>query len=142
MTAISTDKRKLSLVRKQRPVEHDIQTAIAALDDKKAQDITVISLKGKSAMADALVIATGTSDRHVTTLVDNVRQALERDGTTVLSVEGTDTGHWVLLDAGSMIVHVFQPEARQMYRLERLWSPTFWDEDDTALDTKAEKGIV
>ncbi|MBI1363263.1 MAG: ribosome silencing factor [Proteobacteria bacterium] len=116
-------------------------TARRALEDKKAEDIAVISLKGKSAMADALIIATGTSDRHVNTLIDNVRAELEKQGSVVHSVEGTASGHWVLLDAGSVVVHVFQPEARQLYRLERLWSPTFWD-DDEQVDSKADLGIL
>jgi len=142
LTAISITKSKLSLVSKGNPVEQDVRTITQALDDKKAEDISVINLKGKSAMADALIVATGTSDRHVNTLVDHVKDMLEAAGTPVQSIEGAASGHWVLLDAGHIVVHVFQTEARQLYRLERLWSPTFWDDEDDKVDNKADLGTL
>ena len=112
--------------------DQQIKLAMAALDDKKALDIVPISLKGKSTMADALVIASGTSTRHAQNLAQYVVEVLEDAGVDILGVEGMDSGEWVLVDTGDIVVHVFQEEARELYRLERLWSHTF--DDDNATD--------
>lgn len=102
-----------------------LEVANAALTDKKAEDIVPLSLVGKTSMADAMIIATGTSSRHVVTLVDTVCEALAKAGYTVDGVEGQMVGDWVIVDTGDILVHVFQEEARAHYRLERLWSHNF-----------------
>lgn len=106
-------------------VVRQLEVANAALTDKKAEDIVPLSLVGKTSMADAMIIATGTSSRHVVTLVDTVCEALAKAGYTVDGVEGQMVGDWVIVDTGDILVHVFQEEARAHYRLERLWSHNF-----------------
>lgn len=93
-----------------------------ALDDNKAEDIVAIDLIGKSSFADAMLVASGRSARHVVSLADHVSQALRQAGFAQPSIEGKDTGDWVLLDAGDVIVHLFRPEVRQFYNLEKMWS--------------------
>lgn len=93
-----------------------------ALDDNKAEDIVAIDLTGKSSFADAMVVASGRSARHVVALADHVAHALRDNGFPSPPIEGKDTGDWVLLDAGDVIVHLFRPEVRQFYNLEKMWS--------------------
>lgn len=111
------------------------QTVLAktTLDDRKAENIVEISLVGKSSMAETMLIATGTSRTHVLSLADYTMQALKEAGATIHGVEGMDNGEWVLIDTGDIIVHIFQEEARQLYRLERLWMHSF-DDTDTEED--------
>lgn len=90
--------------------------------DKKAEDVVALDVRELTSFADTFVIATGTSDRHVRSVVDGIVAALTQAGEPPLGVEGTEEGRWVLIDATDVIVHVFQREARQTYALERLWS--------------------
>jgi ribosome-associated protein len=92
------------------------------LDEGKAEDIVTIDLAGKSSMADYLVIASGRSTRQVTALADQVATALKDSGHGRVPVEGKAHGDWVLLDAGDVIVHLFRPEVRTFYNLEKMWS--------------------
>ena len=94
----------------------------SSLGDDKAQDVVVIDLAGKTTIADAMVIATGTSQRHVGAIAENLWERLKRAGLGAISVEGGRNCDWVLLDAGDVIVHVFRPEIRAFYNLEKLWS--------------------
>lgn len=93
----------------------------AALEDAKAEEIVALDMAGKSALADHMLIASGRSDRHVMAIADRVVQALKERRHEPVRVEGMNTGEWVLIDAGDVIVHVFKPETRQFYNLERLW---------------------
>lgn len=93
----------------------------SALEDAKAEQIVSLDMAGKSALADQMVIASGRSDRHVSAIADRVVQALKERRHEPIRVEGMNTGEWVLIDAGDVIVHVFKPETRQFYNLERLW---------------------
>lgn len=102
----------------------DIQSVVkATLDDGKALDIVTINLRGKSDIADYMVIASGTSDRHTSSLaqnlVKNIKDKLRYDHVTV---EGVADGNWVLVDFGDVIVHIFKPEYREMYNLEKMWA--------------------
>jgi ribosome-associated protein len=90
------------------------------LDDHKAEDVVVIDLNGKSSIADSMVIATGRSQRQVTALAENLREALD-PVTRRLSIEGLPQGDWVLIDTGDVIVHLFRPEVRAFYNLEKMW---------------------
>lgn len=101
---------------------HQRQVIETALDDLKAQDIVVIDLAGKATFADYMVIASGTSSRHAASLADNAAHALKQNGFRVFGTEGQQAGEWVCLDAGDIVVHVFQPEFRKLYNLEKLWS--------------------
>lgn len=92
------------------------------LDDHKANDITAIDLTGKADFADSMVIASGTSQRHVASLADHVIHALKDAGFEHVPAEGQEAGEWVLVDAGDVIVHIFHPEARSRYNLEKMWS--------------------
>lgn len=85
-------------------------------------------------MADDMLIATGTSRTHVLALAQNVEKALKDAGAPMVSIEGADEGEWVLVDGGDIVVHIFQPEARAHYRLERLWAHNFDVDDDNELD--------
>jgi ribosome-associated protein len=91
------------------------------LDDAKAERLVKIDLKGKSSIADYMVIASGRSDRHVGAVAEQLRKHLKEAGRTSVRVEGLETCDWVLIDVGSIIVHVFRPEVRDFYNLEKMW---------------------
>lgn len=92
-----------------------------SLDDDKAEQIVVIDLIGKSSIADHMVIATGRSSRQVGAMADHLREKLHAAGVRRVSIEGMPQGDWVLLDAGDIIVHLFRPEVRSFYNLEKMW---------------------
>jgi len=92
------------------------------LDDDKAQDVVFIDLKGKSAVADALIVASGRSHRHVGAMADHLLRALQEPGPGKARVEGLPHCDWVLIDTGDVIVHLFRPEVRQFYNIEKIWS--------------------
>jgi ribosome-associated protein len=91
------------------------------LDDHKAEDIVVIDLKGKSSIADFMVIATGRSTRQVSGMADHIVQRLKELGIKGITPEGLRQRDWVLIDAGDVIVHLFRPEIRSFYNLEKMW---------------------
>ncbi|RME63022.1 MAG: ribosome silencing factor [Alphaproteobacteria bacterium] len=93
-----------------------------ALDDGKAEDIVTIDLRGKSTIADFMAIASGRSQRQVTALAERVLRALKDAGLGTAKVEGLAAGDWVLIDAGDAIVHLFRPQVRAFYDLEKMWS--------------------
>jgi ribosome-associated protein len=99
-----------------------LETILTALDDGKAEDIVSIDLIGKSSIADTMVVASGRSDRHVGAVADRVLRALKDAGHGKAAVEGLQTCDWVLIDAGNVIVHLFRPEVRDFYNLEKMWS--------------------
>jgi ribosome-associated protein len=92
-----------------------------SLDDDKAEDIVAIDLAGKSSIGDHMVIATGRSNRQVSAMADHLIGKLKQTGVRRISVEGMTTGDWVLIDAGDIIVHLFRPEVREFYALEKMW---------------------
>ena len=96
--------------------------ALACLEDTKAEDIVSIDLAGKSSLADGMVIASGRSQRHVGSVADYLVEAFKKAGCKSPRVEGMTHCDWVLIDAGDIVVHVFRPEVREFYNLERLWS--------------------
>ena len=99
------------------------QIAVAALEDIKARDITVFDVRKQTSLYDTLIIASADSNRQVKALANNVREKLKDAGATILGVEGEDSGEWVLVDAGDLIVHIMQPAVRAYYNLEELWAP-------------------
>ena len=101
--------------------EEVIKIAIAALEDVKGTDILTIDVRDKTSIADYMLICTGTSNRQLNALVDNVRDKVKAAGLKSLSEEGKGDSDWVLLDLGDVIVHVMTAAARQFYDLERLW---------------------
>jgi len=95
---------------------------LARLEDMKAEDSVTIDLTDKPSIGDYMVVTTGRSNVHVGAIADNVVRALKGAGNTGIRVEGLRQGDWVLIDAGSVIVHVFRPEVREFYNLEKMWS--------------------
>jgi ribosome-associated protein len=95
---------------------------LASLDADKAEDIVTIDLEGRSSVADALVIASGRSARHVSAMAENLARKLKDGGYGTRPIDGLAQGDWVLVDAGDVIVHLFRPEVRTYYDLEGMWS--------------------
>lgn len=100
----------------------DVATAIGAIEDLKGRDLLVLDLRGLSDATDYFIVASGTSDAHVRGIANSVLDKLGRRGVRAHHVEGLPTGRWVLLDFVDFVVHLFHPEARGFYQLERLWS--------------------
>jgi ribosome-associated protein len=92
------------------------------LDEAKAEDIVTIDLAGKSSIGDFMVIASGRSDRHVGAIAEQVQKKLKEKGLGRVRIEGLEACDWVLIDTGDIIVHVFRPEVREFYNLEKMWS--------------------
>ncbi len=103
-------------------IEELKQLILTALDDMKAVDVVELDVKGKTSVTDVLVIASGTSSRHVKSIASNVALEAKKQGQKPLGVEGETEGEWVLVDLGDIIVHVMQPHVRDFYDLEKLWS--------------------
>ena len=99
-----------------------LRIVLARLDDMKAEDTVTIDLTGKTSIADAMVVTSGRSNRHVASVADSVIEGLEKAGVKGIRVEGKRNGDWVLIDAGDLIVHVFRPEVRAFYDLEKMWA--------------------
>ena len=111
-------------ISKVRPdAEEILRLVLASLDDMKAEDTVTIDLTGKSTIADAMVVTSGRSNRHVGSVADRVLEDLAKAGVPGLRVEGKRHCDWVLIDAGDVIVHVFRPEVRAFYNLEKMWAP-------------------
>ena len=98
------------------------QIIINILDNNKAQDIVSIDLKDKSSMADYMIIASGTSSRHIQSLSEQVLEKLIDNGITNSKIEGKESNEWKLVDGIDLIVHIFHPEKRKFYELEKIWS--------------------
>lgn len=99
-----------------------LQQTRSILEDDKAVDLTTIDLTGKTPMSDYMVIASGTSQRHVSSMADSLISKLKDEGFGRPRVEGLSQGDWVLVDAGDVIVHLFRPEVRDFYNLEKMWT--------------------
>ncbi len=98
------------------------QIVINTLDINKAQDIISIDLKDKSSMADFMIIASGTSSRHIQSLSEQVLEKLRKNGIKNSKIEGKDSNEWKLVDGIDLIIHIFHPEKRKFYELEKMWS--------------------
>jgi len=106
-----------------RPASVDLLSLVhATLEDAKAEDITTIDLHGKSSIGDHMVVASGRSQRHVGAIADQLQRALKNNGLGRTRVEGLPHCDWVLIDAGDVIVHIFRPEVREFYNLEKMWT--------------------
>ena len=100
-----------------------LERILASLDEDKAEDVVQIDLRGKTAIADFMVIATGRSSRQVAGISEKLSDRLKHEYGIISKIEGRDTGDWVLIDTGDVIVHVFRPEVREFYQLEKMWQP-------------------
>jgi ribosome-associated protein len=105
-----------------------LRAVLACLEDSKAEDTVTIDLTSKSSIGDYMVVATGRSQRHVASIADRVVKDIHAAGVSGVRVEGMRQGDWVLIDAGDIIVHVFRPEIRAFYNLEKMWSGGAADE--------------
>lgn len=111
------------------PAAHDLTSdqilarILSSLDDDKAEDIVTIDLRGRSAMADHMVIASGRSARQVGAIAEKLADRMKQLTGRTPRIEGKDTGDWVLIDTDDVIVHVFRPEVREFYQLEKMWMP-------------------
>lgn len=103
---------------------------VSALDDNKAEEIVALSLTGKCSFADAMIVASGRSPRHVGALAEHVIDAIKTTGYNPPPAEGKETGDWVLIDAGDVVVHIFRPEVRQFYNIEKMWSAPAIEQDN------------
>ena len=92
------------------------------LNDGKAENIVSIPLEGKSSIADYMIIANGTSSRHITALSNQISTKLKKLGLQIFSIEGQREGNWILVDAGDVIIHLFREEVREFYNLDKMWS--------------------
>ena len=105
-----------------------LELITTSLDDDKAENVLTIPLKGKSVMADYMVVATGTSSRQVAAMAEHIEFKLKQNKIDVLGLEGLRQADWVLIDANDVIVHLFRPEVREFYGLERMWSDAVAEE--------------
>jgi ribosome-associated protein len=101
-----------------------LERILSSLDDDKAEEVITIDLRGKSSIADHMVICSGRSSRQVGAIAEKLADRLKAEFGRSVRTEGKDTGDWVLIDAGDVIVHVFRPEVREFYQLEKMWQPT------------------
>jgi ribosome-associated protein len=106
-----------------------IDTVLASLEDSKAENIVSIDIQGKSSLGDYMVIASGRSHRHVSAVADHLLKALKDAGLGNARVEGLASADWVLIDSGDIIVHVFRPEVRDFYNLEKMWQAPDLEEE-------------
>ncbi|MDT8858051.1 ribosome silencing factor [Paracoccaceae bacterium Fryx2] len=100
-----------------------LERIMASLDDDKAEEVVQIDLRGRSDMADYMVICSGRSTRQVASISEKLVDRLKQEFNWASKIEGKETGDWVLIDAGDVIVHVFRPEVREFYQLEKMWLP-------------------
>ena len=97
---------------------------LSSLDQDSAEEIVTIDLNGKSSIADHMVVCSGRSSRHVAAVAEKLVERLKAEAGVIARVEGKETADWVLIDAGDVIVHVFRPEVREFYQLEKMWMPS------------------
>ena len=100
-----------------------LAAVLQSLDDDKGEDIVQINLRGKSEMGDYMVIASGRSTRQVSAMAEKLADKLKQELCIISKTEGKETGDWVLVDTGDVIVHIFRPEVREFYQLEKMWQP-------------------
>jgi len=109
-----------------------LKLILTSLDDDKAEDIVAIDLRGKSEMADHMIIASGRSSRQVGAMAEHLADRLKSEMDRLCRIEGKDTCDWVLIDCGDAVVHLFRPEVREFYQLEKMWAPELATEASSA----------
>ena len=102
-----------------------IDVVLQSLEDAKAEDIVSVDIVGKSSLADYMVVTSGRSNRHVSAVADQVVKALREAGFGKPRIEGLPHADWVLVDGGDVIVHIFRPEVRDFYNIEKMWQADF-----------------
>lgn len=111
-----------SPVRSAEAAARALELVLASLEDSKAEDIVTINIAGKSALGDYMVVVSGRSSRHVMAISDHLISDMKDEGYNNARIEGQETGDWVLIDMGDIIIHVFRPEIREFYNIEKMWA--------------------
>lgn len=106
-----------------------LETVLASLDDSKAENIIPIDIQGRSSLGDHMVVASGRSHRHVAAVADHLIKAIKEAGLGTPRVEGLSNADWVLIDSGDIIIHLFRPEVREFYNLEKMWQMPDLDDE-------------
>lgn len=104
-----------------------LAAVLSSLDEDKAEDVVQIDLRGKTAIGDHMVVCSGRSSRQVSAISEKLVERLKAEFGHMSRIEGKNTGDWVLVDTGDIIVHIFRPEVREFYQLEKMWMPTSGD---------------
>ena len=112
---------------------------LASLEDDKAENVIALDLEGRAAFTDRMIIATGLADRQIAAMAAHLEEKLHEAGLKRIQIEGASGSDWVLIDAGDIVIHLFKPDARAMYGLERMWGPDL-DEDKPAADAPPAPG--
>lgn len=107
------------------PEPHMIDLVLQSLDDAKAEQTVAIDITGKSSLTDHMVVTSGRSNRHVSAVADQLVKSLREHGFGKPRIEGLPHADWVLVDAGDVIVHIFRPEVREFYNIEKMWAADF-----------------
>jgi ribosome-associated protein len=102
-------------------LEHVQRLIVGSLEDDKAEDVVTLDLEGKATFCDRMIVATGLADRQITAMAEHLLEKLREAGLKRVQLEGAGGSDWVLIDAGDIVVHLFKPEARAMYALEKMW---------------------
>ena len=110
-------------------VEDVLSTVTASLEDSKAEELVTIDIREKSAIADYMVIASGRSNRHVNAIADHLLREVKKSGLGSAKVEGLQSADWVLIDIGDIVIHIFRPEVREFYALEKMWQVPVSEQD-------------
>jgi ribosome-associated protein len=118
----------LSMERSEPAAAKALKLVLESLEDSKAENVTSIDIAGKSALGDYMVVVSGRSNRHVTAIAEHLIDDLKAGGLGSPRIEGLETGDWVLIDSGDIIVHIFRPEIREFYNLEKMWAAPDMDE--------------
>jgi ribosome-associated protein len=113
---------KTAALQAQPDADKTLNMILSRLEDMKAEETITIDLRGKSAFSDYMIVTSGRANRHVGAIAENVTKGLKENGITSIHVEGLPNCDWVLIDSGDVVLHVFRPEVREFYNLERLWS--------------------
>ncbi len=119
-----------SLEKGRKDPEEALDIVLSSLDESKAEEILTLDLRGKSSLADFMVIASGRSHRHVGAVSDRLLRDIKDAGMGNANVEGLPNCDWVLIDTGDHIVHIFRPEVREFYNIEKMWAADSQDEDE------------
>ncbi len=118
----SSDAKPVAASKQRSAADETLNLILSRLDDMKAEETVTIDLRGKSSISDYMIVTTGRANRHVGAIAENVSKALKESGVKAPHVEGLPNCDWVLIDSGDVIVHVFRPEVREFYNLEKMWT--------------------
>lgn len=121
--AVRTANHNAAVVAEDLTSEALLDRILTSLDQDKAEDIVQIDLRGKTAIGDYMVIASGRSTRQVSAMAEKLVDRLKQENGRLCKIEGKETGDWVLIDTGDVVVHIFRPEVREFYQLEKMWLP-------------------